>query len=81
MKKLNLITIITLSMITLLGCSKAEPVARSECGKVIKHVKNVLGSKAPSHREMTQQCNDASDEARGCALAADKPMKLLQCDL
>ena len=29
---------------------------------------------------MLKQCKAATDEARGCIMAADKPMKLLQCD-
>ena len=64
----------------LTGCSKADPVSVSECKSVVAHAKRVLGDKAPSSSEMLKQCKAATDEARGCVLAADKPMKLLDCD-
>ncbi|MDE3272848.1 hypothetical protein [Pseudoalteromonas sp. G4] len=64
----------------LTGCSKADPVPVSECKAVVAHAKRVLGDKAPSSSEMLKQCKAATDEARGCVLAADKPMKLLDCD-
>ncbi|WDE00666.1 hypothetical protein [Thalassomonas actiniarum] len=62
------------------GCSKHEPVPASQCDRVVAHAKKVLGSKAPSTAEMNKQCKGATDDARGCVLAADKPMKLLKCD-
>jgi len=64
----------------LLACSKHEPVPVSQCDKVVAHAKKVLGSQAPSMAEMNKQCKAATDDARGCVLAADKPMKLLKCD-
>ncbi len=73
--------IIILSMFFILqACSKVAPVAVSECKAVVVHVQKVLADKAPSKSKMMKQCKAASDEARGCAMAADKPMKLLQCD-
>jgi len=69
------------ALITVLAsCSGAKPVPVSECGKVISHVKTVLKDKAPSSSKMMKQCKAATDEARGCVLAANKPMKILQCD-
>ncbi|WDE13415.1 hypothetical protein [Thalassomonas haliotis] len=64
----------------LLGCSKHEPVAVGQCDKVVAHAKKILGNKGPSTTEMNKQCKAATDDARGCVLAADKPMKLLKCD-
>ena len=66
--------------VLLSGCSKADPVPVSECKAVVSHAKRVLGDKAPSSSQMLKQCKAASDEARGCVMAADKPMKLLDCD-
>jgi hypothetical protein len=63
------------------GCSDAAPVPVSECAKVVAHAKKVLGDKAPSTADMTKQCKEASDEARGCVLAANKAMKILNCDM
>ena len=68
-------------LIALSGCSDAAPVPVSECAKVVAHAKKVLGDKAPSTIDMTKQCKEASDEARGCVLAANKAMKILNCDM
>lgn len=62
------------------GCSKAKPVSVSECKNVVNHVKKVLGKNAPINSKMIKQCKKATDEARGCVMAADKPMKIMQCD-
>lgn len=73
-----LVACIALFVVT--ACSKATPVPESDCDKVIKHAKKVLGKNAPSSSKMQKQCKAATDEARGCVMAADKPMKILQCD-
>lgn len=70
----------SLTILVLSGCSKADPVPVTECKAVVSHAKRVLGDKAPSSSQMLKQCKAASDEARGCVMAADKPMKLLDCD-
>ncbi|NRA60418.1 MAG: hypothetical protein HRU25_05805 [Psychrobium sp.] len=83
MKKLKTIIPFVLSAALLLavsGCGEAPKVAKSECKAVVAHVKTVLGKFAPSEQEMLSQCKAASDEARGCVMAAAKPMKLSQCD-
>jgi hypothetical protein len=77
---LTLVTLLSAMLITLVGCSKAPPVSISECDTVVSHVKSVLKDNAPSKSKMLQQCEAATDEARGCVMAADKPMKILQCD-
>ena len=64
----------------LTACSKAEPVPVSACKKVVAHAKSILKDKAPSSSKMLAQCKAASDGARSCVMAADKPMKLLDCD-
>ncbi|WP_199609923.1 hypothetical protein [Flocculibacter collagenilyticus] len=65
--------------VSLSGCSTAEPVAKERCDEVVKHSKKILGDNAPSNSELLKQCKAATDEQRGCAMAADKPMKLLKC--
>ena len=79
MKYKLLLLVVILSSLT--ACSKAPPVPSSECDKVVAHAKKVLGAQAPSHSEMSKQCKAASDEARGCVMQADKPMKILKCDM
>ncbi|SFD19621.1 hypothetical protein [Pseudoalteromonas denitrificans] len=80
MNTIKSVSILIPAAFVLMACSKADPVPVSECKKVVNHVKKVLGEQAPSSRKMLKQCKAASDEARGCVLAADKPMKILKCD-
>lgn len=77
---INKLSIVLISIATLTACSKADPVPVTECKKVVSHAKKVLGEQAPSSSKMLKQCKAASDEVRGCVLAADKPMKILKCD-
>ncbi len=81
-RTLNIISYLALPLVilTLVSCSKATPVPVGECNTVVSHVKSVLKDNAPSKAKMLQQCKAATDEARGCIMAADKPMKILQCD-
>jgi len=81
-KTLNILSYLALPLVilTLVSCSKATPVPISECESVVSHVKKVLKSNAPSQSKMLKQCKAATDDARGCVMAADKPMKILQCD-
>jgi hypothetical protein len=80
MKHLKYLVTLTLSALALTACSQAEMVSESECDKVVAHAKSILKENAPSKADMLKQCKAASDEARGCVMASDKPMKLLQCD-
>ena len=80
MVSINKLSVLIFAIATLTACSKADPVPVSECKKVVSHAKKVLGEQAPSSSKMLKQCKAASDEARGCVLAADKPMKILKCD-
>ncbi|WP_192507806.1 hypothetical protein [Pseudoalteromonas sp. MMG013] len=75
------IALVLSTLFTLSACSDAAPVPVGECAKVVAHAKKVLGDKAPSTADMTKQCKEASDEARGCVLAASKAMKILSCDM
>jgi len=81
-KTLNTISYLALPvlLIALASCSKAAPVPKSACKSVVSHVKSILKDKAPNQAKMLTQCQEATDEARGCVMAADKPMKILQCD-
>lgn len=73
-------TLLAMSASLLLSaCGGPPPVAASQCDKVVKHVQSVLKDKSPSRAKLTSQCKAATDEQRGCAMAADKPMKVLQC--
>lgn len=77
-RKIRVIPMVLFTSVILFGCSD-PPVAASECPNVVKHIKSVLKDKAPSSSEMSMQCKQATDEQRGCMMAADKPMKILQC--
>ncbi|MFY8298779.1 hypothetical protein AAEU28_08420 [Pseudoalteromonas sp. SS15] len=80
MKSISTLAVLSFCGFLLTACSKAESVPESECDKVVAHAKSVLKENAPSKSDMLKQCKATSDEARGCVMAADKPMKLLKCD-
>ena len=61
------------------GCNSYEPVAVSECGKVVAHASKVLGNFAPSHSDLMKECKKASDSERGCIMAATKKGQIAQC--
>jgi len=67
-------------VVGLSACGEEALVPESDCDKVVAHATKVLGKFAPSGDEMLKQCKAASDKVRGCVMAADKPMKLTQCD-
>ena len=70
-----------LCLITFISaCSKPAPIPKSQCNAVVTHAKSVLGDNAPSTYDMLKQCEVADDDARGCVMAANKPMKILKCD-
>lgn len=79
MKNRIAITTLVLGISFISGCSNYEPVAASECGKVVKHAQKVLGSMAPSRSDMMADCKKASDNERGCVMASDKKGALAQC--
>ena len=79
--KLILASISVITLILLSGCSKAPAVPASSCDQVVAHAKAILGDKAPASSKMLEQCKAASDDARGCVMAADKPMKILKCEM
>jgi uncharacterized protein YgiB involved in biofilm formation len=81
MKQFIALVLIFVCGLVLNACSQAEMVSVKECDTVVAHAKSVLKDNAPSQADMLKQCKAASDEARGCVMAADKPMKLLKCDL
>jgi len=61
------------------GCSSYEPVPVSQCSSVIKHAKKVLGSAAPKSSEMKANCKEATDQERGCIMAATTKGLIAQC--
>jgi len=75
-----ILSLLAIPLFFLISCSKPAPVSINECDKVVSHVKSILKDRAPSNSEMLKQCKAANDEARGCVMAANKPMKILQCD-
>ncbi|WP_232824684.1 hypothetical protein [Algibacillus agarilyticus] len=77
MQHISKLVVLT-STVLIISCGPA-PVPKSDCAKVVAHAKNVLGDKAPSANKLLTQCQEGNDEQRGCVMAADKPMKILQC--
>jgi hypothetical protein len=76
-----LIFIVCTIVMTGIGCSSYDPVPVTECKKVVKHARKVLGKLAPKKSEMMEQCEAADDQARGCVMAAKKTGDLMQCSM
>ena len=70
---------IIISVSLLQGCSNYDPVKVSQCGKVVSHATKILGDMAPSRSEMMADCKKASDNDRGCVMAATKKGQVAQC--
>lgn len=66
-------------LITLFAsCSKYKDVPASECERVTAHAQKILdGSK--SRGEIMSDCKSASDQQRGCAMAAKNALTLAAC--
>jgi len=65
--------------IFLTSCSNYDPVAASDCDKVVRHTQKVLGDFAPSYADGMKECKAASDSERGCAMAATKKGQIARC--
>jgi hypothetical protein len=63
------------------GCTKYDPVPVSDCSKVVRHVKKVIGKSAPKSSELKAQCKAGSDQDRGCVMAATSPADLMRCSM
>lgn len=61
------------------GCSNYDPVKVSQCSKVVSHAQKILGGMAPKRSEMMADCKKASDNDRGCVMAATKKGQVAQC--
>jgi hypothetical protein len=62
------------------GCTNYEPVSVKECSAVVKHAQKVLGKLSPPYKELLKSCTTASDEVRGCIMAAEKMGQITQCN-
>ncbi len=64
------------------GCGPSyEPVAASQCGKLVKHARGLLGKRADSYSETMATCKAATDQERGCAMVADSAADLMRCSM
>ncbi|WP_325893075.1 hypothetical protein [Grimontia sp. NTOU-MAR1] len=72
-------TLLATTVFGLTACSDYDPVAESDCGKVVSHAQKILGALAPSAGELMSQCKAASDSERGCVMASTKKGQLAQC--
>lgn len=70
---------LTCAMFSISACSDYDPVAKSDCSKVVSHAQKILGALAPSASELMSQCQSASDSERGCVMASNKKGQLAQC--
>ena len=61
------------------GCSTYAPVSASQCVGVVKHTKKILGLMAPKHKKMMVDCKKATDDVRGCIMAATTKIQIAQC--
>jgi len=62
------------------GCTNYEPVSVEQCKNVVTHAQKVLGKLSPSYKELLESCKAASDDKRGCIMAAKKMGQITQCD-
>ncbi|EOD79349.1 hypothetical protein RN22_18955 [Grimontia sp. AD028] len=72
-------TLLATAVFGLAACSDYDPVAESDCNKVVSHAQKILGALAPSAGELMSQCKAASDSERGCVMASTKKGQLAQC--
>lgn len=79
MKSIQTITGIFIAVLLLQGCDNYEPVAASNCSNVVQHAQKILGDFAPSRANMMKDCKEASDNERGCVMAATKKGQVAQC--
>lgn len=64
------------------GCGPSyEPVPATQCSELAKHSKKLLGARAETRKVMMKKCRAATDELRGCAMAADSAADLLRCSM
>ena len=61
------------------GCSNYEPVSVKHCKSVVKHAQEVLGKMSPPYKELLKSCKAATDDKRGCIMAAKKMGQITQC--
>ncbi|MFT7184863.1 MAG: hypothetical protein ACI84K_000229 [Pseudohongiellaceae bacterium] len=71
----SLVLLVSLSQ----GCTSYEPVFVAECNKVVKHAQQILGKLSPPYQDLLKSCKAASDDKRGCILAAKKVGRMTQC--
>ena len=75
-----------LAMVSLVGSSilvsaygQDKKVSVEQCPAVVKHVRFIQGSKAPSRAALMAECKVASDEERGCLMSAGNRHQLAKC--
>ncbi|PCJ15628.1 MAG: hypothetical protein COB04_12930 [Gammaproteobacteria bacterium] len=78
-KSMGVIIALFVTFSFLQGCSSHDPVAVSECPKVVKHAQKILGAMAPKRSQMVDDCKKASDSDRGCIMAATTKGQVAQC--
>ncbi len=76
----KLLTAVTLpTLFVLAGCENHDPVAVSECPKLVKHSQGILKALARPTPEMMAECKKMSDEQRGCVKNANIVHDLVKC--
>jgi len=73
----NICFALTLSAIQ--GCTSYEPVSVKQCTSVVKHAQKVLGKMSPPYEKLLKSCKAATDNERGCIMAAKKMGQITQC--
>lgn len=66
-------------LFVLSGCENHEPVAVSECPKLVKHSQGILKALARPTSEMIAECKKMTDEQRGCVKNANIVHDLVKC--
>ena len=78
-KSFSFIIGLFVSVLFLQGCSSYDPVSVSKCAGVVRHAKKTLGKMAPNRSKMMADCKKATDNERGCIMAATTKMQVSKC--
>ena len=75
------VALLSIQLFAVAGCSKHTPVPVTQCNAVVTHASRVLGDDAGSSSQLMKDCREATDQQRGCALAAKSAISLMRCTM
>jgi len=78
-KSISFTIVLFASVLFFQGCSNYDPVFASDCAGVVSHAKKTLGKLAPKRSKMMADCKKATDNERGCIMAATTKVQISKC--